>query len=342
MWTGWATRDEAQEQTITALAAGGARPTAVDPQLRTVRDLLEAYLKAQQARTDLSPSTVQAQIRCARRITGSSERSLPPLPIASVLVSRLRGPALVLTQDLLAQRYAPATVSRSLQVVCAAWRWARERGFVPDRALDPVRPLRPRAVYSRYTPSPGEVIAILGYLQRWPWAQRAVRLLWATGARRGEIASLTWDQIDLVGGRIELRGKTGTRTVPLHPTVIAELATWPRERELVTGASEATIRGTLALRIRTACEALGLPPWSPHGLRRAAVGRLYRAHVEVGAAAALLGHSPEVALRHYRQVADEDLREAVCASGLGVVPAGEVIQLSERSRSGAADAGASG
>lgn len=65
--------------------------------------------------------------------------------------------------------------------------------------------------------------------------------------------------------------------------------------------------------------------WQPHDLRRAAVDQLYRAGVDPGAAAALVGHSPTTALRHYRRASEEDLQAAVARTGLGHVPAGEVI-----------------
>ena len=52
-----------------------------------------------------------------------------------------------------------------------------------------------------------------------------------------------------------------------------------------------------------------------------------RAGVDVGTAAAITGHSPEVMLKHYRTVSEADRRAAVEKAGLGVIPAGEVVAL---------------
>jgi hypothetical protein len=58
------------------------------------------------------------------------------------------------------------------------------------------------------------------------------------------------------------------------------------------------------------------------------VDALYRAGVDVSVAAAVLGHSPAVALRHYRRASEDDRHEAVRRARLGVVPVlGEVVPL---------------
>ena len=77
--------------------------------------------------------------------------------------------------------------------------------------------------------------------------------------------------------------------------------------------------------LRLACEAAGVPRFTPYGLRRAAVDAMARAGVDVGTAAAITGHSPEVMLKHYRTVSEADRRAAVEKAGLGVIPAGEVV-----------------
>jgi integrase len=57
------------------------------------------------------------------------------------------------------------------------------------------------------------------------------------------------------------------------------------------------------------------------------VDRMARSGVDVATAASLTGHSPEVMLRHYRQVSDEDRKKAVVKARLGHFPEkGQVIQ----------------
>src|SRR5690606_2033780 len=139
-----------------------------------------------------------------------------------------------------------------------------------DRSIPVVeqRVTRRDAVYQRVTPRPEEVARVLRYLgDRWEWAYRMVRLLYATGARRHEIAALRWDQIDLERGiiTIDAETKTGERRVALHPDVLEEVRSWSRDGELVHGVAEVTAAGSLNERIRRACDALKIRRWSPKG-----------------------------------------------------------------------------
>ena len=79
-------------------------------------------------------------------------------------------------------------------------------------------------------------------------------------------------------------------------------------------------------RLKRACKAAGIAPFTPHGLRRLVVDTMARNGVDAGTAASLTGHSPVVMLRFYRQVTDEDRARAVEVSGLGDLPAGELIE----------------
>lgn len=321
VWSGWGSRDEAEQAVIKALQEHPDVDTPIK-EMRTVFDLLDFYVAYLEDRPDLSPRTVRHRRYCAERI-GKHE-------LGSVAISRLTARAMETYRDQVLRGGAAASTTREdLITVRAAWTWARERGHVPDRTLPVVKVrVRPQdAVYNRYTPSAAELVGVLRYLAQWPWARRVAYLLWATGARRQEVADLRWDQVDLEARLIRLSGKTGTRPVPLHPNVVAELRTWPRETELVHGVAPQTAAGAINERIRRACDALELPRWSVHGLRRAAVMRLYRGSVDPAVAGAIMGHSAKVALEHYRQVADADLADAVMRTGMGVLPDDEVIEV---------------
>ena len=53
------------------------------------------------------------------------------------------------------------------------------------------------------------------------------------------------------------------------------------------------------------------------GLRRMAVDRMARAGVEPSVAASITGHDPNVMLKHYRAVSDDDLRLVAQQADLG-------------------------
>ena len=152
-----------------------------------------------------------------------------------------------------------------------------------------------------------------------------------TGARRGELAGATWADVDLAARTWTLAGKTGPRTIPIVREAWAVLqrraAGGPDPADYVLGVCPGTVRSDLYRGILAGVSATKQQPWTPHGLRRAAVDRLYGSGADPGLAAALLGHSPEVALRHYRRPSLEDLRAALEGARLGHLPAGQVVPL---------------
>ena len=59
-----------------------------------------------------------------------------------------------------------------------------------------------------------------------PWHRLAVLLMWATGARPGEVCAATWGDLSgdlLTLGNHDDARKTGARRVPLPPPVLAAL-----------------------------------------------------------------------------------------------------------------------
>jgi integrase len=68
-----------------------------------------------------------------------------------------------------------------------------------------------------------------------------------------------------------------------------------------------------------------VPRFTAHGLRRDPINTLLRGGVDVGTAAAMLGHSPKVMLRNYRKATMGDIRDALRKTGLGQAPQGKVV-----------------
>jgi len=89
------------------------------------------------------------------------------------------------------------------------------------------------------------------------------------------------------------------------------------------------------LELAEASEALELPRLSPNGLRRAAERALYKTR-EVDVAASIMGHSPETAIRIYREVTSDERERVVKAAGLAIPkaePAGDVIAFPQGTKS---------
>jgi integrase len=148
-----------------------------------------------------------------------------------------------------------------------------------------------------------------------------------TGARRNELSSLTWEEVDFQWNSITIRDKVeGERTIPLTPYFAALLrdlqrknATPPTVRRLNTlkeagkpwkpspwvFSSQTSATGRLeepSIAHRKAIAAAGLPVVSLHGLRRSFGSLSEWCEVPVGVVAQIMGHKPSAtAEKHYRE-----------------------------------------
>lgn len=322
VWSGWGSQEEAERQILALLAAPPAPP---EPEgLVSVRDLLETWALAQDERMDTSDHTKRSATTGAKRLLAHG--------LGDVRLDRIDRGSLERWRDAsLRSGSAGSTVMRDLKRLRSAWEWAREQGLAPNRTLPRVK-VEQRArqpVYTRYTPTRAEIAQILG-LVRPEWIRRSLVLLASTGARIGEIASLKWASVSADCAWIDVKGKTGARRVPLHPSVAVEVQGWERGEptDLVLGVSYNTAVARTQRELgRVSEEVLKIPRVSPNGLRRAMVDALYRAGVPIDVEAALLGHSPQTAIAIYRRVADEDRASAVVRAGvpMPVAPAGQVV-----------------
>lgn len=316
VWSGWGTREETARE-LAARVAGGPKPSRSGAKAQTLSDLLSYWLGAQEDRQDLQPSSVRIytlQVQQLDRVIGA------------VQLARATGRTAAHHRDSrLREGGATRTVRDELKTLAAAWRWGVEVGLCQGAA--PAAEVIVKPTNNHYTPSPGEVAIVLRHLQgEGPeWVARWVRLAWATGARRAEIGGLLWSNLNVARRTLTVQGKTGERVIPISADLVRELESWTRQ-----GATLIGVRPSLVSRLPTllgeVCGACEVPVFSPHGLRRAAVDRLARSGVDPATAAALLGHSPEVMLRHYRRVTPEDLAGA--AERLdSPLPAGQAIPL---------------
>jgi integrase len=134
-----------------------------------------------------------------------------------------------------------------------------------------------------------------------------LQALLLTGARREELAALTWDNIDFQWKTLTIRDKVdGQRVIPLTPYVAALLDALPRRADNAwVFSSPAAKSGRLQeprIPHNRALAAAGLPPLSLHGLRRSfATLSEWTVEVPAGVVAQIMGHKPSAtAEKHYR------------------------------------------
>ena len=126
-----------------------------------------------------------------------------------------------------------------------------------------------------------------------------------TGARRRELASLQWEDVDFRWLKMTIRDKVeGERTIPLTPYVASLLAGLPRRNEWVFS-SAASASGQLAEPTpghKRALAGAGLPDMTLHGLRRSFGTLAEWTETPAGVVAQIMGHKPSaIAEKHYRQ-----------------------------------------
>jgi len=126
-----------------------------------------------------------------------------------------------------------------------------------------------------------------------------------TGARREELAGLTWEAVDFQWRSLRIHDKvTGERIIPLPPYLASLLNALPRRSEWVFSSPTAESGRIQEPRIAhtRALKAAGLPHLSLHGLRRSFGTLAEWVECPTGISAQIMGHKPSaIAEKHYRR-----------------------------------------
>jgi excisionase family DNA binding protein len=136
-----------------------------------------------------------------------------------------------------------------------------------------------------------------------------------TGARRNELLTLRWENVDLERGTILLRHtKAGRdRLIPINGTLaatLAELKAESRGAYVFVGPKGRPV-GTIRRAFENACRRAGLVGLRIHDLRHTFATRLVRRGVDIVTAQALLGHSNVTITQRYVHTGEDAKREAV-------------------------------
>lgn len=131
-----------------------------------------------------------------------------------------------------------------------------------------------------------------------------LQALLLTGARREEMASLTWQGVDFQWNNIWVKDKIHEegRKIPLTPYLTSLLTALPRRNQWVFS-SLSSANGRIAeprIPHNRALSIAGLPPLTLHGLRRTFASLAEWVEMPRGIIAQIMGHAPSAtAERHY-------------------------------------------
>lgn len=332
VWSGRAHEAEVPALVLAALEQDTARVLSKARRARvtTVKDLLEVWLGEQrkrQGRGAISPKSYDAYQCSARHM-----RDLYPVHLRALTTQRLR-------QWLRSVDYAPRTKAQALSRLGTAWNFGRE--VLPDLPRAPRFPdvHVPKEIH--YIPTEGEVAQCLAWVKehRHPDVGAALELQALTGMRVGEVACLTWRQADakrrtpcfleMDRGEVVIQWKRKRRRIALPVDAHTLLRSRPQEEARVfPHYAERSLVSQVNLGLRAAQKSLDLPPWSSHGVRRWFEGVLFRTPgLALSKIAGHMGHTLQVAERHYVEMTGGDSADAITAAGIALprVPEGDVV-----------------
>ncbi len=143
-----------------------------------------------------------------------------------------------------------------------------------------------------------------------PWIRPVVVFALETAARRGEILSLTWNNVSLERRTALISGKTGPRKVPLSPTCIDVLQSLPR---CLDGRVFPVTVEALKQAYERAVIRAGICDFTFHDLRHDALTRLARMGFNVLELRAISGHTTVNMLQRYVSIDAGDLATRLAA-----------------------------
>lgn len=141
-------------------------------------------------------------------------------------------------------------------------------------------------------------------------ASAYLRALLLTGARREELAALTWANVDFQWRKLTIADKVETtRTIPLTPNMAQMLATLPKVGPYVFASTgkAGRITDTRASHAK-ALQSAGIEGLTIHGLRRSFSLLGEAAGAPAGAIAQVMGHKPSATAEGYRPRSIDALR----------------------------------
>ena len=160
-----------------------------------------------------------------------------------------------------------------------------------------------------------------------------LQILLLTGARRNELATLEWADVDTQWHTAKIKDKVeGCRTIPLTPYVESLINNLPRKGRYVF-ASPTAKSGRLTeprKAHQTAIEAAGIPNLSIHGLRRSFSTLSEWVECPAGVSAQIMGHKPSaVAEKHYIKRPIDLLRKFHIQIEQFILDEADILQPSE-------------
>jgi integrase len=209
------------------------------------------------------------------------------------------------------KRLSPATINRYGACLAAVITWSVKKRIAPKGYVHPCRSIERKPENNERTRflSDAERVRLLEACKASAWPRLYVLVLAAltTGARKGELMSLTWADVDLVRAEAFVaRTKNGSaRVLPLVPAVVGELQPLRgKPGELVFRSPRNELHPfTFEPHFATALKAAGIRDCTFHTLRHSAASMLARSGATLLEIADVLGHRQLQMTKRYSHLA---------------------------------------
>src|SRR5262249_53369252 len=236
---------------------------------------------------------------------------------------------------------APVRANRALAIVASMFSKAVAWKLRPDNPCKGVKRNREENRERYLTPAELERLTAALASDRNQEASDIFRMLVLSGARRGEVLGLRWEELDLRAGvwtkppaRVKQRKR---HRVPLSAPLRALLAERLKRREddaefVFPGRNGP--RTDLKLPWKRVCRRAGITGLRIHDLRHSFASQLVTSGASLPLIGALLGHSQPSTTARYAHLFDSPQREAVERVGAIVTggEGGDVVPLDRRGR----------
>lgn len=287
----------------------GRHFTTREAKRHTLAELIDRYL------SDVLPhkrdSTARDQMRQLRwwkvRLGHYALADLTPALIAECRDKLARG------------NRANATVNRYLSVLSHALTMAvREWQWCDDNPVRKVtKPKEPRGRVRYLSDEERERLLVACQTSRNPYLHTVVVLALATGARRGELLTLRWPDVDLKRGTLTFHEtKNGERrAVPLTGQALALMQQHAKVRRLDTALVFPDATGRRPLKMHDAFEnainRAGIADFRLHDLRHSAASYLAMNGASLLEIAEVLGHKTLQMVKRYAHLSEQHTRNVV-------------------------------
>lgn len=236
-----------------------------------------------------------------------------PGPLVKMMPHRLVDltPEIIREWVLLESKTRKTAARQAVEALRTFARWCEDeeayQGLIPDGAFNgKVKQVTPKRNAKSDTLQKEQLSAWFDAVRNLdsPTISAYLQALVLTGARRGEMATLTWDNLNFKWQSMTIRDKVvGERTIPLTPYLAALLTALPRRNEFVFS-SPTSKTGHIEEPRRPHNRALavaGLEGLTIHGLRRSFSNLSEWVETPVGIVYQIMGHAPSAtAEKHYK------------------------------------------